>query len=71
MLSDEERKELKAMAASASLREEFRLLKAASQLPLDQPVDLDTFVRFLSTMSRFSTVPPQPRPFVAYTNVKL
>ncbi len=71
MLSDEERKELKAMAASASMREEFRLLKAASALPLDQPVDLDGFIHFLTVMGRFSSIPPQPRTFLDYTNVKL
>jgi hypothetical protein len=69
MLSDEERRDLLAMAGSTSLRDEFRALKAASQLDPSQPVDLDRFMEFLSAMSRLAEL--QSRAFVHYERVLL
>ncbi len=71
MLSEAQRRSMQEMAASAEVREEFRRVRSLSQLPLDRPVDLDELVRFLTTMSRVSTVAPKPRPFVEYTRIKL
>ena len=67
MLSEQERRELLDMARSAAVREEFRQLEAARTT---HPVDLDTYVRFLTSMSRFTTPPPL-RSFVPYTRVLL
>lgn len=71
MLSEEERKEMKAMAASASIREEFEQLRAASRCPPGQPMDVDQLLDFLTTISRLSTQPLPPRPFVPYSRVLL
>lgn len=71
MLTDQERRELRAMASSASVREEFQRLKALSRLPGDQAVDLDVLMRFLTVMSRFGTQPRSSRPVVPYSRVLL
>lgn len=68
MLSERECREMKAMAQSADVRDEFRQLKAAQTA---QPVDLNQFLRFLTAMSRFSAQPTAPRPFVPYARVLL
>ncbi len=71
MLSEQERREMLEMTKSAAVREEFRRLKTASQLPKNRPVDLDGLMDFLTTMTRFSGRPLPPRPFVHYSNVRL
>ena len=71
MLSDEEKRELKAMASSKALREEFERLRAASAFPRSQPVNLDQFIDFLTTMSRLSPTPLPPRTPITYTCVLL
>lgn len=71
MLSEQEKREMLEMARSATVREEFRQLKAASQIPAGQSVDMDHLLDFLTAMSRLSTQPAPPRPFVEYTNVRL
>ena len=70
-LSDEERRELLEMAASATVREEFRRLKLLSVIPADHVVDLDQFVDFLTAMSHLSVRPAVPRPFVPYPKLLL
>lgn len=71
MLSEEERREMREMAQSEAIREEFCRLKAASRLDPTQPVDLDQLLDFLTTMSRLSAQPLPQRPFVAYSRVLL
>lgn len=71
MLSEEEKRELKAMAASAAVREEFQRLRKMSELPRDQSMNLDELVSFLSLMSRVCPTPSTPRPFIRYTRVLL
>lgn len=71
MLSDKERREMKAMAASAAVRGEFEQLRAATRRPFAQPTDVDWLLDFLTTMSRLSVPPQSPRPFVAYARVRL
>jgi len=57
------------MAASASVRDEFRLLR---RLSLEhQRVDVDRFMQFLTAMSRLNSKPAPPRKFIEYTIVKL
>lgn len=70
MLSEEEKQELKDMAASARIREEFSLLDAASRAA-QAKVTPDQYVKFLSTMFRLTTPPPVKRPFVPYRTVRL
>lgn len=69
MLSEEEKQEMKEMAASASVRDEFRLLKRFSLAR--RPVDIDRYIQFLTAMSRLNPQPAPPRKFVEYRNVKL
>ncbi len=70
MLTDEEKQELKELAGSAAIREEFRLLRRNS-MALQQRVDVDTFISFLTAMSRLNPNPPAPRAFVPYKQVKI
>ena len=70
MLTDEEKQELKELAGSAAIRDEFRLLRRNS-LALQQRVDVDKFISFLTAMSRLNPSPPAPRAFVPYKQVKL
>jgi hypothetical protein len=71
MLSDQERRELKAVAASATIQGEFRLLRNTSHGGAGRPVDLDRFLDFLTAMNRFSMAPRQPRPVHLYNQVRL
>ena len=69
MLSEEDKQEMREMAASAAVRDEFRLLKRFSLAR--QPVDIDRYIQFLTAMSRLNSQPAPPRKFVEYGNVKL
>jgi hypothetical protein len=68
VLSEEEKQEMKEMAASAAVRDEFRMLK---RLSAARPVDIDRYIQFLTAMSRLRPELTPPRTFVEYTNVKL
>ena len=70
MLTKEEKKELKELAGSAAIREEFRLLRRNSTA-LQQSVDVDKFISFLTAMSRLNPNPAAPRAFVPYKQVKI
>ena len=70
MLTDEEKQELKELAGSAAIREEFRLLRRNS-MALQRRVDVDKFISFLTAMSRLNPSPPAPRAFVPYKQVKI
>ena len=70
MLTDEEKQELKELAGSAAIRDEFRLLRRNS-MALQQRVDVDKFISFLTAMSRLNPSPPAPRAFVPYKQVKI
>ena len=70
MLSEHDKQELKAMAGSARIREEFALLEMASRAS-QAKVSLEQYVRFLTVMSRLSTAPSLERPFVPYTIVRI
>jgi len=69
VLSEEEKQELREMAASASVRDEFRLLQRLSRE--HQRVDVDRLLHFLTVMSRLNPKPAPPRKFIQYTLVKL
>jgi hypothetical protein len=70
VFSEEEKQELRELAASTAIREEFRMLRRNS-LALQQRVSVDDFICFLTAMSRLNPTPTAPRPFVPYTQVKL
>lgn len=70
MLADEEKQELKELAGSAAVRDEFRLLRRNSTA-LQQRVDVDKFISFLTAMARLNPKPAAPRAFVPYKRVKL
>lgn len=68
MLSEEEKQELRELAASTKVRDEFRMLKSLSAA---RPVDIDRYIQFLTVMSRLKPELAPPRTFVEYTNVRL
>lgn len=70
MLSEQAKREMKEMAASAAIREEFEQLRRASQWDANTPMDLDWLVDWLSTMNRAFPLPP-PREPVPYSNARL
>ena len=70
MLSEQEKREMKEMAASAVIREEFELLRKASQFDPNTPMDLDGLVDWLSTMNRCFP-PPPPREPLDYPDARL
>ncbi|TAK09618.1 hypothetical protein EPO44_01060 [bacterium] len=70
MLTEEEKQELKELAGSAAIRDEFRLLRRNS-MALQQRVDVDKFISFLTAMARLNPNPPTPRAFVPYKQVKI
>lgn len=69
MLSEEEKQELRELAGSAALRDEFRLLRKNSLA--FQRADADVVIRFLTAMARLSPTPAAPRAFVPYAQVKI
>lgn len=69
MLSEQEKLELREMAQSATLREEFRALRQYSQ-KLERRITVDEFIRWLSAMARVLPKPAKPRRFIDYKNVK-
>ena len=70
VLSDEEKQELRKLAGSAAIRDEFRLLRKNS-MALQQRVDIDRLIQFLNTMARLNPKPIPPRASVSYRSVKL
>ena len=68
MLSEEEKKELKSLAGSPAIRDEFRQLRRAA---IQGPPNVDRLLSFLTTMARLRPEPSRPRPFVHYTVVKI
>ena len=70
MLTEEEKQELKEMAACSTLREEFRTLRTNSR-EMESRVSLDALVCWLTAMSRIRPSCVEPRPFVCHTNVKI
>jgi len=69
MLSEQEKLELREMAGSAALRDEFRTLRRNSQ-QLERRLTIDELMSWLSAMARLLPKPTEPRRFVEYKNVK-
>jgi predicted thioredoxin/glutaredoxin len=70
MLSEEEKREMIEMAASATLREEFWTLRKNSQA-LERRVSVDELLRWLTAMSRICPGSPLPRRLMRDTNMKI
>lgn len=70
MLSEEEKQELREMAASESLREEFRTMRRNSHA-IERRIGVDELAHWLTVMARVCPGAPKPRRFVHYTDVKL
>ncbi|ABQ27437.1 hypothetical protein [Geotalea uraniireducens] len=62
MLTDEEKAELRSLAASQSMRADSELLRAASRDPfiVDGKVDCDRVMEFLSEYNSFLNHPVKP-----------
>ena len=70
MLSEEEKREIKEMAASVTLREEFRTLRRNSRTR-ERNISVDDLMRWLTAMAQISPQPGKSRPFVHYTHAKI
>lgn len=70
MFSEQDKRELKEMAASPQIRAEFALLEQAWRQTRGR-ISIDQYVAFLSTMSRLNPHPLPPRPFIPFKNVRL
>lgn len=67
MLSEEEKREMKTLAQSDQLREEFRMLRRLTQ---QRPMTPDQFIVSATAVNLLA--PPVRRcRFVAYTNIRL
>jgi hypothetical protein len=69
MLSEEEKNDLREMAKSTRLREEFQALRENSQA-LERQVSIDELMRWLTAMTQILPSTP-PRPFLEYKNVRI
>lgn len=69
MLSDEEKRELREMAASEQLREEFRMLEKNSRA-IEGRVSVDELAHWLTVMARMCPGDQKPRRMIPYANVK-
>lgn len=70
MLTEKEKREMREMVESASLREEFRTMRRNSRA-IEKRIGLDEVVRWLTAMMRICPGGAKRRPFVRYTNVKI
>ena len=72
MLSEEAKRELKAMARSAQVREDFeRVRQIAAKLDQQGGPHLDRFVRFLTDVTRLFPHSFRPVAPVEYKNARL
>jgi len=67
MLSDEEKQELREMAASETLRAEFRVLRNNSRA-IEQRLSVDDLARWLTAINRICPGDPKPRKRIVGTN---
>jgi len=70
VLTENEKRELREMAKSASLKEEFRAMRRNSRAVEDR-MTIDDWIRWLTAMGRAFPAPTKPRPISHYTNVKI
>lgn len=70
MLTDEEKSELREMAASLTLREEFQTLRRNSR-KLETKVSADDLMCWLTAMARICPHSAKSRRFVHYSHLKI
>ena len=70
MLSEEEKQELREMAASESLREDFRTMRRNSRAT-EGHIGVDELAHWLTVMGRVCPGVPKPQRFVHYAKVKI
>ena len=70
MLSDQEKRELREMAASQSLREDFRVMRRNSQA-IAERISVDELARWLTSINRICPVDPRSRRSVRDTDMRL
>ena len=69
MLSEEEKRELREMGASETLREEFRILRQNSRA-IGQSLSVDQLARWLTAINRICPGDPKRRKLIVGTNFK-
>ena len=67
MLSEEEKRELREMGASETLREEFRILQRNSR-EIAQRMSVDDLARWLTAINRICPGDPKPWKLIVGTN---
>lgn len=70
MLSEKEKREMREMVESSSLREEFGTMRRNSRA-IDERLEIDQLIRWLAAITRICPIPPKTRHFVRYTNLKI
>ena len=70
MLSEEEKQELREMAAAESLREDFRTMRRNSRA-MEEHMGVDELAHWLTVMGRVCPGAPKPQRFVHYTKMKI
>ena len=70
MLSEEEKRELREMAASDSLRRDFRTMRRNSQAT-ERRISVDELAHWLTALARVCPGVTKARRIVQYTNVKI
>ncbi len=70
MLSEQEKQELREMAASQSLREEFRAMRRNSET-IERTITVDQLAHWLTVMARVCPAAPKPERRIHYTSVKI
>ena len=70
-LNEEEKGELKSLAWSAEIREEFRRLRTLYRGGSEARINVDHFLSFLTAMARLRPELAKPRSFLPYTDVRI
>jgi hypothetical protein len=70
MLTEAEKAELREMAGSLTIREEFQTLRRNSRTR-EFNISVDDLIRWLTAMAQICPESVRSRPFVHYTHVKI
>jgi hypothetical protein len=70
VLSEEGKQELREIAASEGLREDFRTIRRNSRA-MEGHIGVDELAHWLTVMGRICPAAPKPQRFVHYTKVEI
>jgi hypothetical protein len=70
VLTEAEKQELREMAASMTLREEFQTLRRNSRTR-EINISADDLMKWLTAMAQICPRPAKSRPFIHYTHAKI